>query len=53
MLTGLVASDLLERLRAADVAGVDRLLAQHVGGAVSLASLGVALVTERVSNGGS
>lgn len=43
ILTGLVDSDLLERLRAADVAGVDRLLAQHVGGAVSLASLGAEL----------
>ena len=43
ILSGLVASDLIERLRVADVAGVDRLLAQHVGGAVSLASLGAEL----------
>jgi precorrin-2 dehydrogenase/sirohydrochlorin ferrochelatase len=40
ILSGLVASDLLERLRASDAAGVDRLLAEHVGGQVSLASLG-------------
>ena len=43
ILSDLVASDLLERLRAADAAGVDRLLARHVGGAVSLASLGAEL----------
>ncbi len=40
ILTRLVASDLLERVRNADAAGVDRLLAEHVGAHVSLASLG-------------
>ncbi|MGH7785338.1 MAG: precorrin-2 dehydrogenase/sirohydrochlorin ferrochelatase family protein [Candidatus Binatia bacterium] len=43
ILTGLVASDLLDRLRAPDTAAVDRLLAEHVGGGVSLASLGAQL----------
>lgn len=40
ILTGLVASDLLDHLRLPDPAAVDRLLAQHVGEDVSLASLG-------------
>lgn len=43
ILTGLVASDLLERLRAPDAAAVDRLLAEHAGAGVSLASLGADL----------
>lgn len=43
ILTGLLGSDLLERLREPDAAAVDRLLAQHVGLGVSLASLGAAL----------
>jgi precorrin-2 dehydrogenase/sirohydrochlorin ferrochelatase len=43
ILTGLVASELLDRLRDADTAGVDRLLAEHAGEQVSLASLGAAL----------
>jgi precorrin-2 dehydrogenase/sirohydrochlorin ferrochelatase len=41
--TGLVESDLLSLLRSKNSAAVDRLLAQHVGGGVSLASLGVSL----------
>lgn len=40
ILTGLVASDLLERLRQPDAAAVDRLLAEQAGADVSLASLG-------------
>jgi len=40
ILTGLAASDLLERLRQPDVLAVDRLLAEHAGAGVSLASLG-------------
>lgn len=40
ILKGLVASDLLARLRQPDRAAVDRLLAEHVGADVSLASLG-------------
>jgi precorrin-2 dehydrogenase/sirohydrochlorin ferrochelatase len=40
ILTGLAASDLLDRLRLPDPAAVDRLLAQHAGGDVSLATLG-------------
>jgi len=43
ILTGLVASDLLDHLRAPDPAAVDRLLARHVGHDVSLASLGADL----------
>ena len=43
ILSRLVASDLLECLRQPDAAAVDRLLAEHVGGAVSLASLGAEL----------
>jgi precorrin-2 dehydrogenase/sirohydrochlorin ferrochelatase len=43
ILSGLVASDLLERLREPDAAGVDRLLAEHAGREVSLASLGAEL----------
>jgi precorrin-2 dehydrogenase/sirohydrochlorin ferrochelatase len=43
ILTGLVGSDLLDRLRAPDTGAVDRLLAEHVGGGVSLASLGAQL----------
>ena len=43
ILTGLIASELLERLREPDPAAVDRLLARHVGGDVSLASLGANL----------
>lgn len=43
ILTRLVASDLLDCLRAPDAAAVDRLLAQHVGRGVSLASLGADL----------
>jgi precorrin-2 dehydrogenase/sirohydrochlorin ferrochelatase len=43
ILTGLVASDLLEQLREPDRAAVDRLLAEHVGRDVSLASLGADL----------
>lgn len=43
ILRGLVASDLLERLRQPDRNGVDRLLAEHVGAGVSLASLGAEL----------
>jgi precorrin-2 dehydrogenase/sirohydrochlorin ferrochelatase len=43
ILTGLVASDLLDHLRAPDPAAVDRLLARHVGHDVSLASLGAEL----------
>jgi precorrin-2 dehydrogenase/sirohydrochlorin ferrochelatase len=41
--TGLVSSDLLERLRDGDEAGIDRLLAEHAGGTVSLESLGMQL----------
>jgi len=40
ILTALVASDLLERLREPDAAAVDRLLAQHAGADVTLAGLG-------------
>jgi precorrin-2 dehydrogenase/sirohydrochlorin ferrochelatase len=43
ILGGLVDSDLLDRLRAPDAAAVDRLLAEHAGGDVSLASLGAEL----------
>jgi precorrin-2 dehydrogenase/sirohydrochlorin ferrochelatase len=43
ILTGLVASDLLAHLRAPDRPAVDRLLAEHAGGDVSLASLGAEL----------
>jgi precorrin-2 dehydrogenase/sirohydrochlorin ferrochelatase len=43
ILTGLVASDLLDQLREPDAAAVDRLLAEHVGHGVSLASLGADL----------
>jgi len=43
ILTGLVASDLLDRLRGPDTAAVDRLLAEHAGDDVSLASLGAQL----------
>jgi precorrin-2 dehydrogenase/sirohydrochlorin ferrochelatase len=43
ILTGLVASDLLERLREPDRGAVDRLLALHAGAGVSLASLGAEL----------
>lgn len=43
ILTGLVASDLLERLREPDRVGVDRLLAEYAGRDVSLASLGAEL----------
>lgn len=43
ILTGLVASDLLDYLRTPDVAAVDRLLAEHVGRDVSLATLGADL----------
>jgi precorrin-2 dehydrogenase/sirohydrochlorin ferrochelatase len=43
ILTGLVASDLLDRLREPDRAAVDRLLAEHVGEDVSIASLGADL----------
>jgi precorrin-2 dehydrogenase/sirohydrochlorin ferrochelatase len=43
ILTGLVASDLLDRLREPDVTAVDQLLAEHAGGDVSLASLGAEL----------
>ncbi|MDX2165449.1 MAG: bifunctional precorrin-2 dehydrogenase/sirohydrochlorin ferrochelatase [Deltaproteobacteria bacterium] len=43
ILTDLVASDLLERLREPDAAAVDRLLAAHAGAGVSLASLGADL----------
>lgn len=43
ILTGLVASDLLERLREPDAGAVDRLLAEHAGRDVSVASLGVEL----------
>ena len=43
ILRGLVDSDLLECLRAPDAAAVDRLLARHAGGNVSLASLGADL----------
>jgi precorrin-2 dehydrogenase/sirohydrochlorin ferrochelatase len=43
ILTGLVASDLLERLREPDAGAVDRLLAEHAGRDVSLASLGAEL----------
>lgn len=43
ILTGLVASDLLQRLRRPDVAAVDRLLAEHAGAGVSVASLGAVL----------
>lgn len=40
ILSGLAASDLLERLREPDAAAVDRLLAEHAGAEVSLDSLG-------------
>lgn len=43
ILSGLVASDLVDHLRQPDPAAVDRLLAEHVGGQVSLASLGAEL----------
>jgi precorrin-2 dehydrogenase/sirohydrochlorin ferrochelatase len=43
ILRGLVASDLLVRLRQPDRPAVDRLLAEHVGADVSLASLGAEL----------
>jgi precorrin-2 dehydrogenase/sirohydrochlorin ferrochelatase len=43
ILTGLVASDLLDRLREPDRSAVDRLLAEHAGREVSLASLGADL----------
>ncbi len=43
ILSQLVASDLLERLRGPDAAAVDQLLAEHVGADVSLASLGARL----------
>lgn len=43
ILKGLVASDLLERLRQPDADAVDRLLAEHAGSGVSLASLGACL----------
>ncbi len=43
ILTGLVASDLLDHLRTPDPAAVDRLLAQHAGRDVSLATLGAEL----------
>lgn len=43
ILTGLAASDLIERLRLPDRAAVDRLLAEHAGAGVSLASLGASL----------
>jgi precorrin-2 dehydrogenase/sirohydrochlorin ferrochelatase len=43
ILTGLVASDLLERLREPDAVAVDRLLAQYAGRDVSLAALGAEL----------
>ncbi|MEO8602202.1 MAG: bifunctional precorrin-2 dehydrogenase/sirohydrochlorin ferrochelatase [bacterium] len=43
ILTGLVASDLLERLRQPDAAAVDRLLAEHAGAGISLAALGAEL----------
>jgi precorrin-2 dehydrogenase/sirohydrochlorin ferrochelatase len=43
ILTGLVASDLLDHLRAPDPIAVDRLLAEHAGQGVSLASLGAEL----------
>jgi precorrin-2 dehydrogenase/sirohydrochlorin ferrochelatase len=43
ILTGLVASDLLDRLREPDRPGVDRLLAEYAGRDVSLASLGAEL----------
>lgn len=43
ILTGLVASDLLDHLREPDAAAVDRLLAEHAGSDVSLATLGADL----------
>ena len=43
ILTALVASDLLMFLRAPDAPAVDRLLAEHAGAGVSLASLGAEL----------
>jgi precorrin-2 dehydrogenase / sirohydrochlorin ferrochelatase len=43
ILTGLVASDFLDRLREPDPAAIDRLLAHHAGGDVSLAALGADL----------
>ena len=43
ILSGLVASDLLNCLREPDRVAVDRLLAEHAGTAVSLASLGADL----------
>jgi precorrin-2 dehydrogenase/sirohydrochlorin ferrochelatase len=43
ILRGLVASELLDCLRGPDVAAVDRLLAEHAGASVSLASLGAHL----------
>jgi len=43
ILTRLVASDLLDHLRGPDAAAVDRLLAEHVGRDVSLATLGADL----------
>jgi precorrin-2 dehydrogenase/sirohydrochlorin ferrochelatase len=43
ILTGLVASDLLDRLREPDAGAVDRLLAEHAGRDVSLAALGAEL----------
>ena len=43
ILTGLVGSDLLDRLRAPDADAVDRLLAEYAGNDVSLASLGAEL----------
>ena len=43
ILTGLVGSDLLDRLREPDRVAVDRLLAEHAGQNVSLASLGAEL----------
>ncbi|MGD9763505.1 MAG: bifunctional precorrin-2 dehydrogenase/sirohydrochlorin ferrochelatase [Candidatus Binatia bacterium] len=43
ILRALVASDLLDRLREPDAAAVDRLLAEHAGQGVSLASLGAEL----------
>lgn len=43
ILRGLVASDLLARLRQPDRPAVDRLLAEHAGAGVSLASLGAEL----------
>jgi precorrin-2 dehydrogenase/sirohydrochlorin ferrochelatase len=43
ILTGLLASNLLAHLRAPDATAVDRLLAEHAGQGVSLASLGAEL----------